>query len=245
MAVELAYVREMRSLTKALGKIVEGKVIPAAAKALPREDGTREDALPSSLRAVLASVREQVRAVVAARIKAGIVTSILTSVDGANLGEMSRVLGLDRAKVAPSIGRSTLREWQRENVDLIRNMADRYVDEVEELVDDALVNGRRVESLARDIEERTSVSASRARLIARDQTLKANAQLSQARMREVGVTSYRWSTSKDERVREGHAKLEGRTFRFADPPVVDPSGRRANPGQDFQCRCVAIPVLDD
>jgi SPP1 gp7 family putative phage head morphogenesis protein len=83
-------------------------------------------------------------------------------------------------------------------------------------------------------------------LIARDQILKANADLSRTRMQRVGVTRYRWSTSRDVRVRADHAALEGTMQTFSDPPVVDQrTGRRANPGVDFQCRCVAIPVFDN
>jgi SPP1 gp7 family putative phage head morphogenesis protein len=60
------------------------------------------------------------------------------------------------------------------------------------------------------------------------------------------VTQYRWSTGRDERVRESHRDLEESVHSWDDPPVVDDkTGRRAHPGQDYQCRCVPIPMVDE
>lgn len=62
---------------------------------------------------------------------------------------------------------------------------------------------------------------------------------------DAGVQEYIWSDSGDSRVRSGHHRLNGKKFRWDDPPVVDErTGRRCHPGEDFQCRCVAIPVFD-
>jgi SPP1 gp7 family putative phage head morphogenesis protein len=53
-----------------------------------------------------------------------------------------------------------------------------------------------------------------------------------------------WSTSHDRRVRDSHKELNGRVFTWDNPPIVDPArGRRAHPGQDYGCRCVAVPVM--
>jgi SPP1 gp7 family putative phage head morphogenesis protein len=61
---------------------------------------------------------------------------------------------------------------------------------------------------------------------------------------ENGVKKYIWSTANDIRVRDRHRSLNNKVFSYDDPPVVDKkSGRRANPGEDYNCRCVAIPYL--
>ncbi|MDR1706162.1 MAG: hypothetical protein LBS19_15970 [Clostridiales bacterium] len=40
-------------------------------------------------------------------------------------------------------------------------------------------------------------------------------------------------------------ELNGKKFSWSDPPVVDGrSGRRCHPGQDYQCRCAALPVFN-
>ena len=38
-------------------------------------------------------------------------------------------------------------------------------------------------------------------------------------------------------LKQKHAALEGQTFSWVAPPEV------GHPGEDFQCRCVALPVL--
>jgi hypothetical protein len=40
-----------------------------------------------------------------------------------------------------------------------------------------------------------------------------------------------------------HKALDGKRFKFSEPPVVNKKGERRNPGGDIQCRCVAIPVI--
>ena len=99
-------------------------------------------------------------------------------------------------------------------------------------------------AVARAIEEATGASESHARLLARDQTLKLYSQVTQERHQAAGVTEYVWRSSRDERVRERHKALDGTRQKYSDPPVVDEAtGRRAHPGDDFQCRCTADPVL--
>ena len=82
------------------------------------------------------------------------------------------------------------------------------------------------------------MSESRAELIARDQTLKLNGAITKARQTSAGVNSYTWNTSHDDRVRESHAALDGQIISWDAPPEA------GHPGEDFQCRCVPIPVIE-
>jgi len=108
----------------------------------------------------------------------------------------------------------------------------------------AVSTGLRVEELMRQVRERFDVSDSRAQLIARDQVGKFNGELARVRAQSLGVETYVWSTSKDQRVRSDHSELEGTVQRYASPPVVDvKTGRTGNPGDDYQCRCQALPQV--
>ena len=65
------------------------------------------------------------------------------------------------------------------------------------------------------------------------------------RAKSLGSTTYIWNTKLDNRVRHSHERLEGQTFNWDDPPIVDlNTGRRANPGEDYNCRCSAKIVLN-
>lgn len=129
------------------------------------------------------------------------------------------------------------------NIQLVENAARSYAEQVREVFEDPKHYGLRVDELRDLVRARGEVSVARATLIARDQTLKLNASIAETRMRAAGVEEYSWSTSRDERVRPMHAELEGQRFRFDDPPVTNRAGDTNNPGQDYQCRCVALPVF--
>lgn len=124
-----------------------------------------------------------------------------------------------------------------ENIKVVENAHRAYAQSVRDIFDDPKTFGMRVEDIKAKLLERGDVSESRAELIARDQTLKLNGEITKVRQQNAGVESYVWSTSLDDRVREEHAALEGQTFSWSNPPAP------GHPGSDFQCRCVAIGVV--
>jgi SPP1 gp7 family putative phage head morphogenesis protein len=131
---------------------------------------------------------------------------------------------------------------RKQNVSLIKDISRETYARVQKTLDESV--GVDAKTLARRLAYDEGVSASRARLWARDQTLKLNGELTRSTHEEAGVEEYVWSTSSDERVRDRHAGLDGQRFRWDDPPVVSKDGRREHPGGDFQCRCVALPVIE-
>lgn len=118
--------------------------------------------------------------------------------------------------------------------------------------------GYRFDSLIEKIEHRSGVGRSKAKFLARQETGLFMSEYREQRFAAAGVTKYQWSTSHDSRVRPAadltarekahagnHRVLDRRVFEYAKPPIVDPStGRRANPGRDYNCRCVDIPILE-
>lgn len=134
--------------------------------------------------------------------------------------------------------------FRAENTKLIKSLCAEHVKRVRDVLADA-GSGERVENIMRDIREATGASKSRAALIARDQVLSLNGDMAEARHKDIGVTEYIWRTSKDERVRERHRELDGQRISYDEPPIVDKrTGRREHAGRDFQCRCVADPIID-
>ena len=160
-----------------------------------------------------------------------------------NLARQVRaVRGID---VVPPDPRQTrlLDLFREEQVNMIRSMTYEMTLRVRSVLDEH--RGARVQDVAKRIREQTGATKSKAALIARDQVLKLNASVTWARHTAAGIDEYEWSTSADARVRAAHGALEGKRFKYAEPPVVDDTGRRANPGEDYQCRCVAVPVVPE
>lgn len=125
------------------------------------------------------------------------------------------------------------------NVDLIKSLPSQYLDKTRSLVLNGAAQGRRHEDLAEDIKKQLNVSETRAKLIARDQMAKVNASITEAKQQALGIIEYEWSTAGDERVRESHADNDGKIFRWDSPPA-----ETGHPGDDVNCRCVAIPIIN-
>jgi SPP1 gp7 family putative phage head morphogenesis protein len=166
--------------------------------------------------------------------------------------ELERVLEIDLRSADTGIAKM-IDQWRDMNVGLINQatlskdptlMRPSLLADISEVIEDAHRKGLRVDELADILMDRFSVSESRAKLIARDQVLKLNGQITKHRQTSAGISKYKWSTSKDERVRPGHRDLHGTIQSWASPPDVG-NGRHEHPGGDYQCRCVSIPVLPD
>lgn len=129
--------------------------------------------------------------------------------------------------------------FTQQNADLIKNLSDKALHDIKGIVTRGFAQGTNLTDMTSDLRDRIGMTKRRATLIARDQTSKLNGQLTQLRQTQNGVSSYVWATAGDERVRPTHAMNEGQTFKWDDPPAT------GHPGSDYNCRCTAIPVLDN
>lgn len=146
-----------------------------------------------------------------------------------------------------------IRKWVDENVLKIKSIPNQTLDKMQQTILDGFRNGRTIRDIQKDIQNEYNVTRDTARLIAGDQIATLNSQITQAQQRDAGVTKYIWSTSHDSRVRECHAALDGKIFSWDDPPAMwyntkskgtVYTGRRCNPGEDYACRCVALPYFE-
>lgn len=112
----------------------------------------------------------------------------------------------------------------------------------QKIAQEAAIGGKRIDEAAAEIASTEQVTLSRATLIARTETAKANAAITQARAQYAGVTHYIWRTAEDGDVRSTHADLEGQIFRYDSPPDIPGEGRH-NPGEIWNCRCWSEPIF--
>ena len=154
--------------------------------------------------------------------------------------------GVDPTREDPERMASLLSNWSRNNAMLIKDIPFKTMNQIKDATVDALMTGKNTDDMTQDVydimSERTDVTDSRARLIARDQVAKLNGNLTQERQQDIGVDSYTWRTVGDERVRETHADVDGQVFSWDSPPSETDDN---HPGEDYQCRCWAEPVLPE
>jgi SPP1 gp7 family putative phage head morphogenesis protein len=152
-------------------------------------------------------------------------------------------LGFDLLHGEPYIA-AQLDLFAADNVRLVRKLSTEAAEELRGIIVRAVRSGADLASVEKQIEARIGVTQNRAALIARDQVGSLNAELTQIRHTNAGVTEYTWSTAGDERVRPGHRALDGTVQKYNEPPVEDHrTGNRAHPGEAINCRCVSVPEL--
>lgn len=163
--------------------------------------------------------------------------------------QIESVLRVDPRRAEPWLT-GALKQFERDNVKLIKSIPETYFDQVESVVRDSLDNGRRVEKIAGIIEQRFDVTRNRAKLIATDQIQKLHGQLTETRQQRLGVRKYKWRHSRDERVRgnpsglypharHSHWHREGKIYLWSEPP------EDGHPGVPIRCRCHAEPYFED
>ena len=150
-------------------------------------------------------------------------------------------LGVDiRPVLADSAIEPLMTAWRRENISLIRTIPERFHGSLYRRVSETFAERPFDKRALSQVLSREYKSAGyNLRRLTRDQTSKAIGQLTQARHQQLGISEYTWRTAQDERVRPTHQVLDGTLQRWDNPPSV------GHPGQDIQCRCVAIPVIEE
>lgn len=147
-----------------------------------------------------------------------------------------------------------LKTWVDENVNKITSLPGESMVEMRNAIYSGFAEGKSVEQIAEEIMRKYNTTASYARCIARDQISTLNYQVTRYQQESVGVKKYRWECLNDSRVRESHRAFNGKAFWWDDPPEMWHTnsagqkiyeGRRCHPGQDYMCRCIAVPVFED
>lgn len=129
--------------------------------------------------------------------------------------------------------------WISENTALIKSLPTRLHPELEGIVRRGVMNGASVKDLTEQIKARYGVTDYRAKLIAQDQTLKLNADLTRYRLQSVGVERYIWRSVQDSRVRPEHADRNGNEYTWKEGAGGE------HPGQPVRCRCRAEAIWDE
>ncbi len=201
----------------------------------------------------VAAIIDDVRRRVLSREQLSVVVSAYARRIGAHVqGEFARqvkaALGVDIALLGVDVQTSAARlaDFTAENVSLIRSLTTTPLDEVERLIVRAFAAGDRHEDIAKEIGQRFNVARSRARLIARDQVGKLNAQVGRDANKSIGLNQFRWRSVRDKAVRPQHADWD-RKSKDAPFSYDGTQGYRPPelPGQAVQCRCYDEAVFDD
>lgn len=156
--------------------------------------------------------------------------------------------------LTPAARKTIATEWQNNMKLWIKDWTQKEIKSLRKEIRKSVFTGNRYESMIGLIQKSYGVSQNKAKFLARQETSLLMAKFKETRYTAAGVNEYKWGCVKmphqqkgskylPGQVRYDHGILEGKIFRWDNPPVTDDKGSRNNPGQDYNCRCFAIPVV--
>lgn len=246
--VELWYKTQLLAIVSQLRKVASEELLPDLKRLEPlyanASDGMARDArVPRRpLESTFSRMAQRFGGIgqTASRLAALAVKRSAEAVDDRLKAAIKSSVGIDISPVLTQSGPilDAMNAATRANIELITSIPAQYFGKLQDAIEERMSSGVRFEDLAKEIERIGDVTESRAKLIARDQTSKMNGAFNQVRQTSLGIDRYVWQTSGDERVRPEHAENDGRVFSWTDPPAT------GHPGEDINCRCVAVPYFD-
>lgn len=135
-----------------------------------------------------------------------------------------------------------MHQLMRDQVNLIKSIPLEAAERVHEIAIGSLYSGERQSKLVDEILKTGEVTRNRANMIAYTETARASSMLTAARAVYSGSTHFIWHTQRDAKVRPSHRKLDGKIFKWDDPPLCDPPDHHALPGAIWNCRCYSEPI---
>jgi SPP1 gp7 family putative phage head morphogenesis protein len=131
----------------------------------------------------------------------------------------------------------------------ISDFTQKEIIELRQKVQESAFKGVRSENLVKMIQKSYGVSERKAKFLARQETALLMTKFKETRYTEAGVKKYIWGCvaqrTGPHAVRPDHLRLEGKVFSWDNPPITDrETGARNNPGEDFNCRCFARPIVE-
>lgn len=166
---------------------------------------------------------------------------------------------LKHLTIAPQLTKSQririATEWQNNMKLQVTGWTQKEIVKLRKDIRESVYAGNRHEAAIKIIRASHDVSINKAKFLARQETRLLLTKFKQTRYEAAGVHEYEWGISNHPiqplgapyvrgEVRHDHGVLNGKIFRWDNPPVTDhKTGRRNNPGQDYNCRCFATPIV--
>jgi SPP1 gp7 family putative phage head morphogenesis protein len=242
------YFKELNKLTTAMREDIRKELIPAlqALESQYSMDGYADQL--TQLIGRLSLKYSNIATADAMPVSEKMVKSISSKNQKAFNTLVNKAVGVDLSSIIADEGLEDFLEAQvNKNVALIKSIPDEYFKSIETIVMNGTANGLRWEQMAREIGGVKDISSvngklqNRIKLIARNETSNINASINKRRQENLNIKEFKWVTAEDERVRDSHAKLNGKVFSWDDLPIVD--GVSTSPGQPINCRRVAVPII--
>lgn len=244
--IGIQYNVKLQKLVKSIKKDIDESIIPLVRQYGMTRDSMTTDGWYDFLIPALTALMKRWKSERVQQLAARLAGDFVTAANNAS----RKSVGIDIYEAHPEL-RDVLQSSTWSNVQLIQSIPDQYLAQVQQLVVNNMRAGLRPSAIVNQLQQQYGVTQRRAKMIAADQTAKAQNALTRARLVAVGYTYFKWVTSKDERVRDRHREIADKITRYGkgiyriDTPPLSDKGEPILPGQDYRCRCVMIAVSDE
>lgn len=168
---------------------------------------------------------------------------------------VKKAIGIDISKsyYEQGIFEQVRQLWMNELIAASQNFVFENLSELNAIISDGYRNGLSQDEVKELCRKHYEQSKSWFESMTSDRVSTLNSELTKAEHTDAGVKFYVWKSQHDNRVRQSHRSFDGKIFSWDAPPdgwYVTKSkglvltGRRCHPGEDYGCRCCAIPIFD-
>ena len=149
--------------------------------------------------------------------------------------------------------KNAILKWDDSVEDSFRNLPDEMMQRVSEIIEEGYRKGDSPTIVKVRIQNEYNAMKRRAASNAGANVSTLNYECTRKNQEDAGVTKYMWKSMRDAKVRPCHRALDGKPISWDDPPEMwyDTisrgrvyTGRRCHPGEDYNCRCCAVPIFD-
>ena len=146
-----------------------------------------------------------------------------------------------------------IKQWVSEGSDAMGAVPQDLMEQVKDIIETGFMKGTPASQIRKEIQRAYYMKRTELAHGAAGRVSVLNSECTRINQEDAGVREYMWVTRRDSRVRKCHATLDGRYFRWDNPPEMwyetkakgrVMTGRHCNPGEDYGCRCSAIPRFD-
>jgi SPP1 gp7 family putative phage head morphogenesis protein len=163
---------------------------------------------------------------------------------------VKNAIGVDLTNIIASENLTEFVEAQTiQNAELIKSVPQDAINDIRRIVLNGLTEGLRAEEITKQISG-TSVNSTfnkmnnRIKTIARTEVAKLNSQITNRRLTNLGIKRAIWDATNDSRTRACHAARDGKEYDIAKGLYSSCDGLTIQPGQEINCRCVAVPIVE-
>lgn len=246
-AATVSYSRAMEKMINALGaetlKLFDKHVVP---QLTTRQDAEyTEDGILDGIKKMFHSLKNKASKIFTTTRSERVASSFVKNINRFNrhnIEQQMKVKGINLVANEPWL-KDFMHTKITDNVGYIETIHKDYFERIEDIVRNGVKKGSSIKRMREELMEEVNISKNKAQFIAVDQAGSILGQMTAQRHQKLGIEKFEWYDSADERVRDSHRKLSGKVFSYDDPPTVN--GRKVLPGEDYRCRCVALPVFDD